>query len=108
MSKAKVEGYCFGIAASSAFVILVACDKRYGSKNSRFLWHQVSGAMFGTTEERKISLEITKKQNDLFDEFVLERTRIPKSIIKEIHENNKDWTVFGKDALKYGIIHKIL
>lgn len=108
LSKTEVHGYCFGVAASCGFLILVACHKRFGSKKSFYMWHQVSHMAFGTTKELELNIEVTRKLNDLYDDFVKSRTRIPKDVFVTIRDKNQDWTIFGEEAQKYGIIHKIL
>lgn len=106
--KPEIKTYCIGEAASAASILLMCGTKgkRYITKYSRVLLHQVSSGAYGHIADVKISVEETTRINALLMEIILGRTKIERNELKKLIE--RDCWLTAKDALKYGLVDKIL
>ena len=104
----EIKTYCIGEAASAASILLMCGTKgkRYITKHSRVLLHQVSSGAYGHIADVKISVEETGRINALLMEIILERTRIKRGDLKKLIE--RDCWLTAQEALKYGLVDKIL
>ena len=106
--KSDVETICLGMAASmGAFLLSSGCKgKRYCLPNSEVMIHQPLGGAQGQATEIKIAAEhILKIKNKL-------NTILSKNTGKDIktieNDTERDNYLDADEALKYGLIDKIL
>jgi ATP-dependent Clp protease protease subunit len=103
-----VETTCVGQAASCGAVLL-ACGtkgKRYITKNSRVLLHQVSSGTEGHVKDMTISVEEVNRLNELVLDLLCKATG--KNIKKIKKDMERDLWLSAEEALKYGIVDKII
>lgn len=106
MSKTPVYGYNMGMAASAGCFIYLACHKRYAMPNSVFLIHQGAGSFGGTYDIVVSSIMNYQREIEELGQFVLSQTNIPEDVFDD--NFTTDWYVTAKQALEYGICHKII
>lgn len=103
-----VSTIAIGLCASMAAILLAAGTKgkRLSLPNSEIMIHQVLGGMEGKASDIKIQaeriLELKKKINKILSSLT------HNSINKIDKDTEKDYYLNPNEALKYGIIDKIL
>jgi ATP-dependent Clp protease protease subunit len=106
--KSDISTIAIGSCASMAAILLAAGTngKRLSLPNSEIMIHQVLGGMEGKASEIKIQaeriLELRKKLNKILSNLT------KKSISKINKDTEKDYYLNPQNALKYGIIDKII
>ena len=105
-TKVPVETYVDGFAASAATFLSVVASKRFMSRNSYMLIHQLSSQLWGKYSE----IEDEKKNLDLMMETIKnvyrEHTKVPMNKLDEILKHDLLWD--AKTCLKYGLIDEII
>lgn len=107
-SKTPIYTYCTGYAMSAAFMIFLAGHKRFASKNSTLLYHQMLATIRGTYMDIKENIEERDKDQAQVEKYVIERTKITQERLDEVREKKLDWYIYSEDFLSLGIVDKIL
>tara|TARA_B100000029_G_scaffold328282_1_gene320603 strand:+ start:7089 stop:7688 length:600 start_codon:yes stop_codon:yes gene_type:complete len=104
--KVPVHTYVDGFCASAATFISVVGTKRYMSKNSYMLIHQLSSQLWGKYSE----IEDEKKNLDLMmttiKNIYRDYTKVPTKKLDEILKHDLMWD--ANTCLKYGMIDEIV
>ena len=104
--KVPVHTYVDGFCASAATFLSVVGKKRYMSRNSYMLIHQLSSNFWGKYSE----FEDEKQNLDLMMETIKnvykEYTKVPMKKINEILKHDLLWD--ASTCLKYGLIDEIV
>jgi len=105
-AKVPVHTYVDGFCASAATFLSVVGSKRFMSRNSYMLIHQLSSQLWGKYSE----IEDEKKNLDLMMETIKnvykEFTKVPMDKLDEILKHDLLWD--AKTCLEYGLIDKII
>jgi len=106
--KADVSTICVGIAASMSAVLLAAGakGKRLILPNAEVMLHQVMGGAEGQATDIKIRAEHILKIKDKLNEILAKHTA--QSISKIEKETDRDFFLSAEEALKYGLVDKII
>lgn len=103
-----VHTICTGLAASTGFFILINGHKRFGYNLSSYLYHQISGGVWGKIQDiEETALQYNKLQNKK-EEVIIKRTNITLEQLKENRERKIDWWMTSEEALKLNIIDEII
>ena len=104
--KVPVETYVDGFCASAATFISVVGGRRFMSRNSYMLIHQLSSSLWGKYSE----IEDEKKNLDLMMETIKnvykEYTKVPMKKLDEILKHDLLWD--ANTCLKYGLVDEII
>ncbi|MDD2349839.1 MAG: ATP-dependent Clp endopeptidase proteolytic subunit ClpP [Synergistaceae bacterium] len=106
--KPQVSTICTGLAASmGAFLLAAGAEgKRIALPNARIMIHQPSGGARGQASDVKIHAEeilfTRKSMNDLLSKH----TKQPLEVIER--DTERDFFMSPEEALKYGIVDKII
>ena len=104
--KVPIETYVDGFSASAATFLTVVGKKRYMSRNSYMLVHQLSTGFWGTYsnfEDEKQNLDLMMKSiKNVYKEY----TKIPMKKLNEILKHDLMWD--AKTCLEYGMIDEII
>ena len=104
--KVPVETYVDGFSASAATFISVVGGRRFMSRNSYMLIHQLSSSLWGKYSE----IEDEKKNLDLMMETIKnvykEYTKVPMKKLDEILKHDLLWD--ANTCLKYGLVDEII
>ena len=105
--KSKVSTVCIGIAASMAAFLLSSGEKgmRYALPNSEVMIHQPLGGAQGQATEIKIAAERILK---LKEKLNTKGHNTNQDIKKIENDTERDYFMSSNEALKYGLIDKIL
>jgi len=106
--KPDVSTICIGMAASMAAFLLAAGKKgkRFALPNAEIMIHQPLGGARGQAEDIRIHAERILKMRDKINKMLSEMTGQPIEIIKK--DTDRDNFMDPEDAVKYGIIDKVI
>ena len=104
--KVPIETYVDGFSASAATFLTVVGEKRYMSRNSYMLVHQLSSTFWGTYsnfEDEKKNLDLMMKTiKDIYKKY----TKLPMKKLDEILKHDLMWD--AKTCLQYGMVDEIV
>ena len=106
--KSDIVTICVGMAASMASILLSSGTKgkRYILPNSEVMIHQPLGGTTGQATEIKIHAERILKLKDKLNKILSINTN---SNIKKIeHDTERDYFMNADEALKYGLVDKVI
>ena len=105
-TEVPVHTYVDGFSASSATFLTVVGDKRFMSRNSYMLIHQLSSNFWGTYanfEDEKQNLDLMMKTiKDVYKKY----TKVPMKKLDEILKHDLLWD--AKTCLEYGLIDEVI
>lgn len=106
--KPDVTTVCIGMAASMAAVLLAAGakGKRLALPNAEIMIHQVMGGMEGQASDIKIRAERILRIKERLNEILSKHTG--KELGQIERDTDRDYFMDAKEALKYGIIDKVI
>lgn len=106
--KAPVETICMGMAASAASLLLAAGakGKRMALPNAEVMIHQVLGGAQGQATEIDIQARHILKTRDRLNKILAKHTGQKLSKIEL--DTERDYYMSAEEALKYGIIDKVI
>lgn len=106
LSKTPVHTYTIGTAYSGGFFIAISGHKRFGFPYSSYLFHEGSAMDGGDAHKFIQRVNFYKKQLKRLRQVVLDNTKITSEEYDEAKAD--DWFMNPKEALKYGVIDKIV
>jgi len=106
--KPDVSTVCLGMAASGGAIILMGGrkGKRFALPHSEIMIHQPLGGTEGQATDIAIHADHIIKTKDLLNKMIAEHTGQPFEKVKE--DTERDKFMMAKEALKYGLIDKII
>ena len=104
--KTPVYTYIDGFAASAATLISTAGKKRFITKTSLMLIHQLSASNQGKYEELKDEFTNLSGLMDIIKRIYTENTKIPKNKLEQLLR--QDIWLTSYKCLEYGLVDKIL
>lgn len=108
-STTPVVGILQGTCMSMALIIYLACHHRFASKFSNVLYHTLRAASnTETLIEMENKLQHYKYLQDTLDNYILEKTEIPKKKLKKKRQRNLDWYLTLAEMEKYKIYDALI
>lgn len=107
-SKTPIHTYCTGYAMSAAFNIFLAGSKRFGSKHSTFLYHQIHCNANGSYQYILEDMAENDYLQNKIELYVKDRTKITEERLNKIRESKTDWYIHCDKALELGVITDII
>jgi ATP-dependent Clp protease protease subunit len=106
--KPDVSTLCVGQAASMGALLLAAGDKdkRFCLPNSRVMIHQPMGGFQGQATDIEIHAKEILYLRGRLNEILAKHTGKPIDVIA--HDTERDFFMGAPDAVKYGIVDKVL
>ena len=106
--KPDISTVCLGMAASGGAIILMGGKKgkRFALPHSEIMIHQPLGGTEGQATDIAIHADHIIKTKDLLNKMIAEHTGQPFEKVKE--DTERDKFMMAKEALKYGLIDKII
>ncbi len=106
--KPDVVTICVGMAASMGSVLLTAGakGKRFALPNSKVMIHQVMGGAQGQASDIKIQAEEILRVKENLNKILAKHTGKPVEKVEK--DSDRDFYMTADDALKYGLIDKII
>lgn len=106
--KPDVSTVCLGMAASGGALILLggAAGKRFALPHSEIMIHQPLGGAQGQATDIAIHADHIVKTKKLLNEMIAKHTGQPLDKVEE--DTERDKFMMAPEALKYGLIDKII
>lgn len=106
--KCDVATICVGIAASMGAVLLAAGTrgKRFILPNAEVMIHQIMGGAEGQATDIKIRAEHILRIRDRLNKILARHTG--QELAKIEHDTDRDYFMTADEAMKYGIVDKII
>lgn len=106
--KVPVSTICVGFAASMGAILLAGGTKghRYALPNAEIMIHQVAGGTEGQASDIKIKAEQIIKIKERLNKILSKATGQPFAKIE--NDTDRDFHMSAEEAVKYGIIDKII
>ena len=106
--KADISTICVGLAASAGALLLTAGakGKRFCLPNSEVLLHQVMGGATGQAADVAIHAKQIIKTKDRINKILAKHTG--QSLPKIEKDTDRDYFMSPEEALKYGLVDKII
>ena len=106
--KPDVSTLCVGQAASMGALLLAAGErsKRFALPNSRVMIHQPMGGFSGQASDVEIHAKEILYLRQRLNEIMAKHTGKPLDVIS--HDTERDFFMGAQDAVKYGIVDKVL
>jgi ATP-dependent Clp endopeptidase proteolytic subunit ClpP len=95
-----------GAAASAATMISVYGKKRYITKSSHMLIHQLSSGFWGKMAEVKDEVKNLKNLMKVIKKIYKKKTDVPEEKLDKILKHDLWWN--SKKCLKYGLVDKVI
>ena len=106
--KPDVSTLCIGQAASMGALLLAAGDhsKRFALPNSRVMIHQPMGGFSGQASDVEIHAKEILYLRQRLNEILAKHTRQSMEVIQR--DTDRDFFMGAEDAVKYGLVDKVL
>lgn len=105
-SETPVVGVAFGLVASAAYYIYLACDTRYAYKHSTILQHDGSIGLENSNKKAKDTMKYLSQVDENIRKFVLARTDITPEFYDEIFDS--EFYMTPEKAKALGVVHRII
>lgn len=106
-SKTPIKGIAFGLVASMAYRIFLACHVRYAFKNTVLLQHDGEIAINNSRGKAKDTMEFFNSMEERTKQFVLSRTTMSEEFYDEMY-NKECYMYANKEGKEYGCVDKII
>jgi ATP-dependent Clp protease protease subunit len=107
-SQTEVHTYVYGLAASMGLLVAASGHKRFAGRLSTFMYHSVSNTIGGKLEHLKNRLDEVQRLQQVYDAYLLGRTRLGASQLLRVQENKRDWFLNPEEAVRWGIVDAIV
>ncbi len=107
-SKTPIHTIASGMTYSGGFLILISGHKRFATKHSSIMWHQVSSTLYGKLDGLYEDYDMVRTFQNNIDNFILSKTNIERSDLDGVYKRKKDWYMSPDEALVFGIIDEVI
>ena len=108
-SATPVIGILQGTCMSMALTIYLACHIRYASRFSNVLYHTLRAASdVETLIEMENKVRHYRYLQDTLDNYILEKTEIPRKKLKRKRQMNIDWFLTLEEMKRYKIYDQLI
>lgn len=106
-SKATINGFVDGIAASMGAVIIAACNNVQMSKYARYMTHRVMGGSFGSADDMRVFADQLDELETIISKILAKRTGLSDDDAKAKYITDKDRWIGADQALQEKLIDGI-
>lgn len=107
LSKTPIYTVNICMAASMAFLIFLAGNKRYSFPHSEFLMHDGNVGYFGdSTGKARDRFEFTNSTEQMIKDFVIDHSKISEEIYEKMYR--KEWYMYPEEAKENGFVDYII
>lgn len=107
-SSMTVNTYVDGIAASAAFILLLAGDNVYAYRNSLGMCHNALNISYGNAKKLRNDANVLTKFDDALSTAIVDKTGMTKEEVDQKLMNYEDNWLTADEMLELGIIDKVI
>ena len=106
----KFHIHCVGKIMSMALPIAVAGDLTTASPYCTFMYHEISSSIPYQENIQYFKQETRESERlqKMYDEYLINHTKLDKEFLDGIKGRRADYYFSAKEAIKYGVISKIV
>lgn len=118
LSRAPVKAMVIGSCASSAILVLLACQKRLATTHSTFFLHFVRGAVTlraeaseeETLQDFEIEWRECKKLQEVIEGLLIARTKLSRDELRKLMRDGQsaDQNLLAQQAKEIGLIEEVV
>ena len=105
--KTPVWAYTYK-AYSGAFLIFVACDRRFMYQNGTLLYHQLTTGNYGKLADLIDDVNESIRLQEVMEDIVLDCTGITEDKLEEVRILKQDWILTSEEAIDWKIVDEII
>lgn len=98
----------YGEIMSAGVMVFLGGSKRYCYPHTTFMIHSVHSGTWGKLKELEDNVIETKRVNEIYFNAIVSNTKITRQQLDDIQEKKQDWFITADEALKLGIVDKII
>ena len=106
--KTPVYSYCFGKCMSAGMVVFACADKRFISRNSTIMLHQLSGGYIGKYQDMEENVDESRRMQDLMEDLIMLHTYIDEEFLEELKYRKFDCYLDAEKCVEMGIADEII
>lgn len=108
-SKTPVHTYSEGTQLMSmGFIIFLAGEKRYMSRHSNPMYHQLSAGTQSTMKSMENDVAYYRRMQAETADYIAERTSIPLKKLRSYDKRNVDWHLTFKECKDYNVLTDVI
>jgi len=105
-SETPIVAVAFGMVASAAYNIYIACDERIAFVNSTFLQHEGELEVANSTSKFKNTIDFYDSMDQRFKDNVLKHSVMTDEYYDEVY--TKELWMYADQAKEFGVVDKII
>jgi ATP-dependent Clp protease, protease subunit len=107
-SKTPVHTTAMGMAMSMGLFILAAGKKRFATRYSTLMYHQISTHVWDRLEGLKQDLQEGERLEAICEDLLFRRSKLKPKHLKPYKQGKSDWFLSPEEALELKLIDKII
>lgn len=108
LSKTPIHTVVTGCAMSAGQLIAMSGHKRYCTKNSTFMVHQLASWVGGKLDAITDSVTELDRLNKILMDLTLDMTSIDQERLLSVYEKKQDWYIDSTQAKRLNIVDEII
>jgi len=106
--KTPIYSYCYGKCMSAGMVVFSCADKRFISRNSTVMIHQLSGGYIGKYQDMEENVEESRRMQKLMEDLIMLHTYIDEEFLEELRYRKFDCYLDAEKCIELGIADEII
>jgi len=106
--KTPIYSYCFGKCMSAGMVAFACTDKRFISRNSTIMLHQLSGGYIGKYQDMEENVDESRRMQELMEDLIMLHTYIDEEFLEELKYRKFDCYLDAERCVELGIADEII
>ena len=106
--KTPIYSYCFGKCMSAGMVVFSCTDRRFISRNSTVMIHQLSGGYIGKYQDMEENVDESRRMQELMEDLIMLHTYIDEEFLEELRYRKFDCYLDAEKCVELGIANEII
>lgn len=106
--KTPIYSYCFGKCMSAGMVVFACTDRRFISRNSTVMIHQLSGGYIGKYQDMEENVDESRRMQELMEDLIMLHTYIDEEFLEELRYRKFDCYLDAEQCIELGIADQII
>jgi len=106
--KTPVYTYCFGKCMSAGLILFMVGDRRYISRNSTLMLHQLASGYIGKVQDMVENVDEMERMQNLVEDLIMLHTHIDEEYLQEVRYRKLDCYIDAEQSIELGIADEII